>query len=143
MMSKLIRLSALVLLLGGFALDADTAESAPPEWAALAGVEEIQVLSENPDGAKRETTVWLAVLDGEGYIRTGDTSWYPNLERKPEIAVRIDGREYAVTAQLVSEQTLIDRVVAVFAEKYGWSDTIRGWVIRSAPHIVKLVPRTA
>jgi hypothetical protein len=140
-MSRLVRLFVLVSAV--LALDALAVEATPPDWNQLAGVEEIQVLSENADGTRQETTVWLVVLDGEGYIRTGNTSWYPNLERKPEIAVRILDKEYAVTAQLVSEQALIDRVVAVFASKYGWSDTIRGWVIRSAPHIVKLVPRTA
>ena len=138
-MSRLVRLFVLV----SFALApvALAVESTPPDWNALAGVEEIQVLSENPDGTPHETTVWLAVLDGQGFIRTGDTSWYPNLVRKPEIAVRISGKEYAVRAELVNDSGLVERVVAVFAAKYGWPDRIRGWIIRSDPHILKLVPR--
>ena len=141
MMNRLVRL--FVLVSGVLALHALAVESTPPDWNALTTVEEIEILSENTDGTREETTVWLVVLDNEGYIRTGDTSWYPNLERKPEIAVRIAGKEYAVTAQLMTDQALIDRVVAEFNHKYGWPDTIRGWIIRSPPHIVKLVPRTA
>ena len=139
-MNRFIRLFVLVSAV--LALDALAVEATPPDWNALAGVEEIQILSENPDGTPQETTVWLAVLDAQGYIRTGNTSWYPNLERKPEIGVRIAGKDYAVTAQLVTDQAVIDKVVAEFNHKYGWPDTIRGWIIRSPPHIVKLVPRT-
>ncbi len=56
--------------------------------------------------------------------------------------MRISGKDYAVTAQPVTDPAVIDKVVAEFNHKYGWSDTIRGWIIRSTPHIVKLVPRT-
>jgi hypothetical protein len=140
-MSRFVRLFALVSgLLAPLAL---AWETTPPDWNALSTVEEIEVLSENSDGSRAETTVWLVVVDNDGYIRTGNTSWYPNLERKPEIGVRINGKDYPVTAQLVTEQSVIDAVVAEFAHKYGWSDTVRGWIIRAKPHIVKLVPRTA
>ncbi len=140
-MSRLIRL--FVLASGVLASVSLAVEATPPDWNALAAVETVEILSENADGSAQETTVWIVVLDGEGYIRTGNTSWYPNLERKPEIAVRIEGKEYAVTAQPITDQALMDRVEAVFNEKYGWSDTIRGWIFRSTPNIVKLVPRTA
>jgi hypothetical protein len=115
-------------------------------WVRAAGLERShhgrdRGPSENPDGTRNETTVWLAVLDNHGYIRTGDTSWYPNLERKPEIGVRIAGKDYAVTALLVTDQAVIDKVQAEFAHKYGWPDTVRGWIFRSPPHIVRLVPR--
>src|SRR6266850_2379281 len=66
-------------------------EPAPTDWTPLAEVQEIQVLSENPDATPRETTVWLAVVDGQGFIRTGNTSWYPNLEQRPNIGVRVAG----------------------------------------------------
>jgi hypothetical protein len=116
-------------------------EPAPTDWTPLAAVEEVQVLSENPDGSARETTVWLAVVDGQGYIRTGNTSWYPNLERKPEIGVRVSGAEYAVHAEPVEDESLRGQVIAKFREKYGWSDRMVAWFFPGRPHIVKLAPR--
>jgi hypothetical protein len=120
---------------------AQALEPAPSDWHALASVREIQVLSENPDGSARETTVWLAVVDGEGFIRTGNTSWYPNLERKPEIGVRVDGKEYAVRAEPIEDESLRERVIAGFREKYGFSDRMVAWFFPGRPHIVKLAPR--
>jgi len=117
-------------------------EPAPSDWGALAPVEEIQVLSQDPDGKPRETTVWLAVVDGQGFIRTGNTSWYPNLERNPDIGVRVAEKEYAVRAELVEDESLRERVIAQFRDKYGWSDRMVGWFFAaSRPHVVKLAPR--
>lgn len=127
------------LVLIGSALRA--AEPAPSDWSPLAAVEEIQVLSENPDGTARETTVWLAVADGQGFIRTGNTSWYPNLERKPEIAVRVDGKEYAVRAELIEDPALREKVIAVFRAKYGWSDVFVDWFFPGDGHVMRLAPR--
>src|SRR5215468_210049 len=75
------------ILAFALARSAHALEPAPTDWSPLAAVEEIQVLSQDADGSAHETTVWLAVVDGQGFIRTGNTSWYPNLERKPEIGV--------------------------------------------------------
>jgi len=117
------------------------AEPNPPSWSSVANESTLVVLSENPDGTPHETTVWLAVVDDQGFIRTGNTSWYPNLERKPEIAVRVAGKEYAVRAELVKDEALEAKVVAAFNAKYGWQDTFVGWVFRGKPHIVRLAPR--
>jgi hypothetical protein len=134
---RLATVSALLLAArAAFAL-----EAAPSDWQPLAAVEEIQVLSENPDGAARETTVWLAVVDGQGFIRTGDTSWYPNLVRKPEIGVRVDGKEYAVRAELIEDKSLREKVIAEFRRKYGWSDVVVDWLFPGDGHIVRLAPR--
>jgi hypothetical protein len=139
-MNRLARfVSVAALLLAAPSLRA--AEPAPSDWTPLAAIETIQVLSENADGTPHETTVWLAVSDGRGFIRTGDTSWYPNLGRKPEIAVRVDGKEYAVRAELVEDQTLHDEVNAVFRAKYGWSDVFVDWLFPGDGHVVRLAPR--
>jgi hypothetical protein len=124
------------------AFDARALEPAPTDWTSLASVQEIQVLSENPDGTPHETTVWLAVVDGKGFIRTGNTSWYPNLEQRPNIGVRVANREYAVRADLVEEdEALRDRVLAAFRTKYGWSDRFVAWFFPGDPHIIQLAAR--
>ncbi|MFI5317546.1 MAG: DUF2255 family protein [Myxococcota bacterium] len=139
------RFARLAALLGGLLLlsgsGARALERSPTDWSSLADVQEIQVLSENADGTPHETTVWLAVVDQEGFIRTGNTSWYPNLERKPEIAVRIAGKEYAVRAVPIEDEALRERVFAAFRAKYGWSDRMVGWFFPGRPHIVRLAPR--
>jgi hypothetical protein len=117
-------------------------ENAPSDWAPLASVEEIQVLSQDPDGKPHETTVWLAVVGAQAFIRTGNTSWYPNLERTPEIGVRVGGHEYAVHAELIEDEALRQRVIDAFRAKYGFSDRMVAWFFSSArPHIVRLDPR--
>jgi hypothetical protein len=141
-MQPMMRFAPLTVALLLLALDARALEPAPSDWTSLADVQEIQVLSENPDATPHETTVWLAVVDGQGFIRTGNTSWYPNLEQRPNIGVRVDGREYAVRADLVEEdEALRDRVLAAFREKYGWSDRVVGWFFPGDPHIIRLSPR--
>ena len=138
-MAQMLRQCACAGVLLIFVLTAFAAEAAP-DWTSLAGVEEVQVLSENPDGTPRETTVWLAVVDGEGFVRTGNTSWYPNLERKPQIRVRVDGKEYPVLAVPIEDESLRERVIAEFRAKYGWSDRFVGWFFPGRPHIVRLAP---
>ena len=140
----MIRRTLLVAaFLASWAFTALANEPNPPDWNAVAKEETVVVLSENPDGKPHETTVWLAVVDGQGYIRTGNTSWYPNLERKPDIGVRVAGKDYDVRAELVTDDALQAKVVAAFNAKYGWSDTMVGWFFRGKPHVVRLAPRNA
>lgn len=103
------------------------ASAGTPDWRALAAEEEVSLVTHDADGAVRDTTVWLAVVDGQGYLRTGDTRWRANLERDPDTAFRIAGVEYSLRAQHVTDPDLIDRINAVFREKYGSSDRFIGW----------------
>ena len=67
---------------------AEAAGAAELDWNSVADVEEVLVLTTNEDGTPRETTIWLAVVDGQGYIRTGGwTKWGDNVKRDPEIAL--------------------------------------------------------
>ena len=112
-----------------------------PDWVALAEVEEIEVLTANEDGSARETTIWLAVLDGQGYIRTGGTRWGDNVERSPEIVLRIEGTESPVRATFVTDPTLREGVVATFRDKYGWIDGLLNVFRGREPRIMRIDPR--
>ena len=118
-----------------------TPPAAPPDWNAVAGVQEVEVLTQNEDGSAKETTVWLAVADGQGYIRTGNTSWWKNVARDPNVTLRIDGVAHPLRIELVSDPATRARVEAVMREKYGASDRIIGWFRGSDPHIMHLVAR--
>jgi hypothetical protein len=117
------------------------APTAPPDWNAVAAVREVEVLTRNEDGSTKETTVWLAVADGQGYIRTGNTSWWKNVERTPEVTLRIEGAEHPLRVELVPDPATRARVAEIFRQKYGASDRILGWFRGSDPHIMHLVAR--
>lgn len=129
-------------LLALVTLAAVPAHAGAPDWAAVAAVKEVKVLSSNEDGSARETTVWLAVVDGQGYIRTSrSTTWGGNVERQPEISLRIEGTEYPLRAVFVSDAALRERVIAAFREKYGWIDGAMNFIRGSNPRIMRLDPR--
>jgi hypothetical protein len=129
--------AALLVLFGALA-----ASASPIDWNALAGEPTVVIRTTEADGAPRETTVWLVVVAGQGYVRTGETHWHGNLVREPKIGVRIAGVDYAVTAEHVTDPELRDRIEAAFNEKYGFSDTFVGWFTdRTKAQILALVPR--
>jgi hypothetical protein len=130
----------------GFALvlavaRAHALEALPPDWSAVAAEQHVVVITTNADGTPHETTVWLAVVAGQGYIRTGDTRWYPNIERIPDVVVRVAGKDYPLRAELASDAGEIRRVTDAFSAKYGWSDRVIHWFFTSS-HVLRLAPRT-
>lgn len=116
--------------------------SAEVDWTAAAGVEEIQALTTDEDGSARETTIWLLVLDGQGYIRTSQsTTWGGNVERNPDIALRIEGQEYALRASFVTDEPLRERIGQGFREKYGWTDGVLDIFRAGDARIMRMDPR--
>ena len=121
---------------------AQGASAAAPDWAGVAQVEEIEAITADADGSPRETTVWLAVVDGQGYIRTsGSSSWGDNVQRDPDLVVRIDGAEYRVHAVFIEDDALRGRVIETFRAKYGMSDSLVDVFRGSRPRIMRLDPR--
>ena len=92
---------------------------AEPKWSDITGEEEITITVNQGDGTARDLTIWFVVVDGQGYIRTRDTSWRAEMERDPNVSLRIAGRDYPVRASAVAEGALYDRVNAAYTEKYG------------------------
>ena len=92
---------------------------AEPRWSEIDGEEEITITVNQEGGTTRELTIWFAVVDGQGYIRTRDTSWREEIEREPNVSLRIAGDDYPVRVSVVSKGGLYDRVNAAFTEKYG------------------------
>lgn len=113
-----------------------------PDWAAIAEVDTVVVETEDEDGSDRETTIWIVLVDGDAYIRTGDSSWGQNLVRDPKLELEVEGEDYDLAVEFVEDDALRERVVAAFNEKYGWSDTFIGWFRGDRPKIMRLVPRS-
>ena len=142
-LSSCRRPCACVLLVAGVCLlGALGAGAAELEWNSVADVEEVLVVTTNEDGTPRETTIWLAVVDGQGYIRTGGwTKWGDNVVRNPDIALRIGDTEHPLRASFVEDAALRERIVAAFREKYGRFDGFLNVFRGSRPPIMKLDPR--
>ncbi len=92
---------------------------AEPKWSDINGEKETAITVNQEDGTTRELTIWFAVVDGRGYIRTWDSSWRIEMERNPDVSLRIAGRDYPVRVSAVAEGALYDRVNAAYTEKYG------------------------
>ena len=130
-------LAALVSILASAA-----AIAAEPDWEQVKDVGRIEVITHDQDGDVRETTIWLAVLDGQGFIRTGSTTWGDNIKRNPDdVVLKIEGVEYPLRAELIENDTLRERVVAAFRAKYGWSDGAVNFIRGKRPLIMHMISR--
>lgn len=136
-----LRAIAIIAILGLLS-GAAPGRAADADWSAVADVGKIDVLTTQEDGTPRETVIWLAVVDGQGYIRTSRSSrWGGDIERSPDIALRIDGQEYPVRAEFVTDEALRDRIAKAFSTKYGWSDGFIGIIRGSNPRMIRVLSR--
>ncbi|HEY8123313.1 MAG TPA: DUF2255 family protein [Myxococcota bacterium] len=133
---KRSRSLALVLLLGLVPL----ASLADVDWNAHKAADTVVIVNADEDGAPRETTIWLCVLEGQGYVRGGSGQWVANTLRSGDVKLRVDGSELALHATQLTDASEIERVTAAFREKYGFSDVL-ATVIRGKPTIFRLAPR--
>ncbi len=111
------------------------------DWSAAGAEQVVQIVTRNEDGSLRETSVWLVVVDGQGYVRTGGTRWWGNIERDPDVVLRVAGADQPLRAELVSDAEVIAKVVAAFRTKYGFSDRMAELVRFGDRHIMRFVPR--
>jgi hypothetical protein len=109
-----------------------------PDWSSVADLDTVSVATSNPDGTLRYTTIWIVVVGGRGYIRTGDTTWGANVTRNPNLKLVIGDEEYSLRADFVEAEDERALVSAAFNEKYGWSDTAIGWFRGARPKIMRL-----
>jgi hypothetical protein len=123
------------------ALAGAAVSSAAPDWESVAGERTVTVETSNEDGSVRYTTIWLVVLDGQGFIRTGNTTWGANVERNPEIMLRIGESNHALRAEFIQAEGVRERVMQSFREKYGWQDVLSGLIRGSNPKLMRLVDR--
>jgi hypothetical protein len=111
------------------------------DWKTMAGVNTVTVTTTNEDGTPRETTVWLLVLDGYPYLRTGSTRWGANVERDPDVKLHVGDRDFLLRAVRVTDPTLSERLQQGFREKYGWSDALLGLLPGAGTKLFRVDPR--
>ncbi len=140
-MNRAIRTLTLGTIVSLCALAA-SADSPLPNWKNFADIETIQVVTADDDEAHtpRDTTIWLAVYQDQGYIRTGGTTWGDNARRDPNLVIRMNDAEYALHATAIQEGELYDAVAQAFRDKYGFEDAAMSVIraIGGTPTIMRL-----
>jgi hypothetical protein len=119
---KLISSIALMVCLG-CASTVPVAEKSI-DWQAADEHWSLHVVTLDADGDERVTRIWLANVDGEGTLRTGDSRWWQNLKRDPDFRVRMEGTDYPVHAEFVTEHEQKALIDDAFGEKYGWMESL-------------------
>jgi len=135
-MSAIHRIAPLLAL-----LLASPALAEVPDWPSVADVDTVQVVTADEDGELRDTTVWLLVVDGQGYIRTGGTRWGTNVRRDPQLELHVGDASYALRADFIEDGPRRQRIEDGFREKYGFSDAVAGLFRGGEPLIMRLEPR--
>ncbi|MBY0401940.1 DUF2255 family protein [Myxococcota bacterium] len=110
------------------------------DWSAHADARTVVVLHADEDGKRRETTIWLCVSEGQGYVRGGGGRWVGNTRRDGDVGLRIGKIELAVRATPVTDPAEQERVTSAFRAKYGFGD-VMATLVRGHPTIFRLQGR--
>ena len=132
-------------LAGMLATACATGGPAPPpgslDWDSVAAEWFALVLTTDPDGSPRETRVVFVVMEGTGIVRTGATRWFANLQRDPDIGLRIGEREYAGRAEQIHDADEERAINAAFRAKYGLGDRLADWIRPRNRNVLRLRER--
>ena len=109
------------------------------DWEALAETGTVEVITEDEDGSSRETTIWLLVQDGEGYVRTGGSTWGTNVSRAGRLVLRVGEIEYPLRVEFVEDDEKRALIKEGFREKYGWPDAMMSWFRGDRPQHMRLL----
>jgi hypothetical protein len=129
--------------LGALAAFAIASPATAVDWSPHADERVVEVVTHDEDGGERTTKIWLVVVDGAAYIRTGNTGWGGNVERDPEVRLLTASGDYDLRVEFVTDAATRDAVTAAFREKYGWSDRLISPFRGRNPKIMHLLERDA
>jgi hypothetical protein len=110
------------------------------DWNAHADADTVVIVTTDEDGAARDTTIWLCVSNGQGYVRGGSGQWVANALRDGNVKLRVGETELTLSATKLTDPAEIARVTAGFRTKYGFGDVLAG-VLRGDPTLFRLTPR--
>ncbi len=134
---------ALLAALAAAPAPAQETEAAVVDWAALDAYDVIEVVTFDAEGNElRATKVWIGLLDGHGWVRTGDSRWLPAVKENPDIAIRAGGVDHPMRAEVLQDEEIRLRLLPVFQEKYGWQQKLLEWFGSGGGlNLIKLTPR--
>ena len=109
-----------------------------PDWSVLGSEEIPSLVTVDEDGERRITQVWIAVVDGVAYLRTGDSRWFENLERDPHLDLRLSGLTYRCGTRPVEAEGTIETVHQAFYDKYPRRSSMFRLLGVSTPRVLAL-----
>ena len=137
--SRLLTISLARSVVLAFALGfASSSEAALPDWSKWADLRTVEVISVDKGGQLRTTTVWIVVVDGQPYLRTGGTTWGSNVEREGKLRLKSEPGEYELRIEKVTDPSLQEQVMAAFRAKYGVWDRVSGLIRFGGRRIFRL-----
>ena len=125
---------ALLLAVGAASASADV------DWNAHKAADTVVIVTTDEGGAARDTTIWLCVSNGQGYVRGGSGQWVANSLHDGRVKLRVGDTELALTATKLTDAAEIGRVTTAYREKYGFGDTL-ATIVRGSPTLFRLTPR--
>ena len=93
----------------------------------LRATQEVLLGTTSPSGARRDTKLWIVVVDGEPYLRSMNgpgARWYRDITRTGEgELVLLDDRRrrLAIRAEHVDDPATLAQVSKAIKKKYGWT----------------------
>ena len=115
-----------------------SAEAAVPDWSKWADLQTVEVISVDEGGRPRTTTVWIVVVDGQPYLRTGRTTWGGNVEREGKLKLKGGPGVHELRIEKVTDPSIQEKVMAAFRAKYGTWDRVSGLMRFGARRIFRL-----
>ena len=120
---------------------AGSVRAAELDWQRFQGADVVQILTQDEDGASRDTSVWIVTFDGHGYVRTNDSRWLANIRSGSSVALRLDQDEFAVAAREPSDAAITARVEEQFKQKYGFMQRVMSAFRMREPTVLELTAR--
>ena len=118
------RFASIALLFFALGCATPTPSDGPIDWERIDEPWSLHVVTIDEDGDERVTRIWLALVDGQGTLRTNDSRWWENLQRDPAFRIRVDGVDYSVVAEFVDEHEARAVIDDAFVAKYGWLEGV-------------------
>lgn len=94
--------------------------------ASELGVEVVNLVTKDADGAEHSTHLWVVDDAGFPWLRAGvpSSGWLVRIQANPDVEVERGGVTYRMRAVPVPEPAVRDRIHALMRERYGWADRI-------------------
>ena len=106
------------VLLPGSALEGTTV-AAPDDWSFTDAVKTVQL--ETLPSDPYSVNIWVIAMGEHLYVHAGAnrSEWVENMEKDPNVRIRVDGSIYELTASRVGAQEEFDRFSDAYERKYG------------------------
>jgi hypothetical protein len=93
----------------------------PGDLALLAGTEEVEIETAQPDGPPHRTIIWVVVDGDDAFVRSvnGATArWYREAVANPAVTIHADGRQLRARVVAATDASSVQRTSDALVRKY-------------------------